>query len=392
MKQEPVLTIAMSTYDDYDGVYFSIQAIRMYHEEIADRLRFLVLDNNPDGKEGQAAKHFVETLPKSRYISFPYYNSTSTRDILFREAETPYVLCMDSHIFFVPGALAQLIDYFEQQRDCRDLIQGPLLYDDLQQVSSHFNTQWNDGMYGTWGFDRRASDPNHVPFEIPMQGLGVFACHKDAWQGFNPRFRGFGGEEGYIHQKFRNAGHRTLCLPFLRWMHRFGRPRGTSYPNKWKDRIRNYLIGFQEVGLDVEVCKKHFQEVLGLDQYLIIEQEILKEFRSPFHFFDTIFFLPEPGLTYNHSELFNFFNTWGIDHLIQAPQQEDWTKESIIQRSRRYVYQSIAVLTGFLPYKEENLQRMKAGLRSATKQEWQHFFLWQNRESGISWEAIYIGN
>ena len=29
---KPLLTIGMSTYDDYDGVFFSIQSLRMYHD------------------------------------------------------------------------------------------------------------------------------------------------------------------------------------------------------------------------------------------------------------------------------------------------------------------------------------------------------------------------
>ena len=75
-----------------------------------------------------------------------------------------------------------------------------------------------------------------------MQGLGVFSCRKDAWLDFNPRFRGFGGEEGYIHEKFRQSGQRCLCLPSLRWLHRFGRPNGVPYPLTVDDKLRNYLL------------------------------------------------------------------------------------------------------------------------------------------------------
>ena len=96
-----------------------------------------------------------------------------------------------------------------------------------------------------------------------MQGLGLFACRRAAWPGFNPDFRGFGGEEGYIHEKFRRAGGRTLCLPFLRWMHRFTRPLGIPYVNRWEDRLRNYLIGFRELGLDTAPVVEHFKAHLG---------------------------------------------------------------------------------------------------------------------------------
>ena len=71
-------------------------------------------------------------------------------------------------------------------------------------------------MYGRWDDNGQAQDPDAEPFDIPMQGMGLFACRRAAWPGFNPGFRGFGGEEGYIHEKFRQAGGRTLCLPFMK--------------------------------------------------------------------------------------------------------------------------------------------------------------------------------
>ena len=47
--RKPKLTIGMATFDDYHGVYFSIQALRMYHPEVIDDIEILVVDNNPDG-------------------------------------------------------------------------------------------------------------------------------------------------------------------------------------------------------------------------------------------------------------------------------------------------------------------------------------------------------
>jgi hypothetical protein len=93
-------------------------------------------------------------------------------------------------------------------------------------------------MWGIWATDPRGKDPEGDPFEIPMQGLGVFSCRKGAWPGFNPMFRGFGGEEGYIHEKFRQAGGRCLCLPWLRWTHRFGRPAGIGYSLTVEEKLR----------------------------------------------------------------------------------------------------------------------------------------------------------
>ena len=38
------------TYDDYDGVYFSVQAIRLYHPEVTQHTEIVVLDNHPDSR------------------------------------------------------------------------------------------------------------------------------------------------------------------------------------------------------------------------------------------------------------------------------------------------------------------------------------------------------
>ncbi len=93
-----------------------------------------------------------------------------------------------------------------------------------------------------------------------------------AWPGFNPQFRGFGGEEGYIHEKFRQHGGRTLCLPFLRWVHRFDRPMGIPYNNVWEDRVRNYVIGFRELGLPTAELEAHFRELLTRVAETILSQ------------------------------------------------------------------------------------------------------------------------
>ena len=118
-------------------------------------------------------------------------------------------------------------------------------------------------MFGVWDDNGLAADPDAPPFEISIQGMGLFACRRSAWPGFNEAFRGFGGEEGYIHEKFRRAGARTLCLPFLRWVHRFNRPTGVPYRNILEDRIWNYLVGFREFDLPTTEMEEHFRELIG---------------------------------------------------------------------------------------------------------------------------------
>ena len=259
------LTVGMTTYDDYDGAYFTLQALRLYHRDLPEDVEFLVIDNHPEGPCGEALKSLEHHVPNYRYVPENSRRGTAVRDHVIAEASGKFVLCLDCHVFVVPGALLRLIGYLDAHNDTSDLLQGPLLYDDLATVSTHFNPEWRAGMFGQWALDERGKDPEAEPFEIPMQGLGLFACRKSAWPGFNPDFRGFGGEEGYIHEKFRRRGDKTICLPFLRWMHRFNRPMGLHYANTWDDRIRNYAIGWRELGLPTDQMENHFVELLGAE-------------------------------------------------------------------------------------------------------------------------------
>ena len=265
LREPKKLTIGMATYDDYDGVYFTIQALRMYHSDVRDQIEFLVVDNNPTGPCAPHLKELEKSAENFRYVPCAEWSGTAVRQRVFEEASGTYVLCMDSHVLVVPQAIKRLLEYFDRHPTTPDLLQGPLIYDDLKTLATHFKPQWRSGMFGVWDLDPRGLDEDGEPFEIPMQGLGLAACRKDAWLGYNSNFQGFGGEEFYIHEKFRQAGRKTLCLPFLRWMHRFNRPNGIPYVNKWDDRVRNYTIGFRELGLATDEMENHFRELLGQD-------------------------------------------------------------------------------------------------------------------------------
>ena len=255
------LTIGMCCYDDYDGVYFTIQSIRMYHKEILKDVEFVIINNNPQSKSGEATNKLKNWIQEPcQIINFTDYQSTSLRNKIFEYANTPYCLSTDCHVLFESGSLRKLIDFFDTGKDCGNLLQGPLVYDNMKGISTHFELEWRGNMWGTWATDDRGLDPDTEPFEIPSQGLGCFACRKNNWLGFNPSFRGFGGEEGYIHEKYRKMGKKTLCLPFLRWLHRFERPMGIPYPLALDSRIRNYLIGFTELGMDISPIKEHFHD------------------------------------------------------------------------------------------------------------------------------------
>jgi hypothetical protein len=260
----PKLTIGMACYDDFDGVYFTVQSLRMYHAEVLGDCELIVVDNNPESTSGRMVRDFITTWVKGdfrqvRYVPMPDVVGTSApRDRVFQEASGEAVLCLDAHVLVHPGAIRRLMDYYDAHPESRDLLSGPMVYDDLRNMATHFRDEWRAEMWGVWDTDRSAENPDAAPIEIPAMGLGLFTCRREAWLGFNPEFRGFGGEEFYIHEKFRQAGARCLCLPFLRWVHRFGRPGGVKYPLTRWNKVRNYVIGHRELGLPLDPVRQHF--------------------------------------------------------------------------------------------------------------------------------------
>jgi hypothetical protein len=287
------LTVGMATYDDFDGPYFTIQAIRLGQDTGPDEVDFLVVDNHPAGPVAQALRDLAAGIPGVRYVPFAGYTGTAVRDLVFRYATTEYVMCVDSHVLLAPGSLRALLDYFAARPGCRDLVQGPMLSDPLGNTTplTHHAPRWDEGLWGVWASDPRGADPAGEPFVIGMQGLGVFACRRDCWPGLNPRLRGHGGEEGYLHEKIRRAGGQVVCHPAIRWVHRFARPGGISYQMAWLDRARNYLIAFTELGWDTGPVQAHLREYLGITTADLVLARARRETSSPFAVFDAVFCL-----------------------------------------------------------------------------------------------------
>jgi len=272
---DKLLTIGMACYDDYDGVIFSCQSLRMYHPLCdTDQVEILVLDNNPDSEHGKITKKYVENgmRGKGRYVEKRDRCSSFNKYDIVNHAYGKYILIIDCHVLLKPNALESLLTYYRQNKNCKNLVQGPLIYDDLKNISTHFDHKWSSHMYGTWQTDKEKYD-NGQPFEINMQGMGLLSFEKENWPGIHKGFRGFGGEEGYIAQKFRNNGGKNICLPQLCWWHRFGRPNGVKYPLTLEDRMWNYFLGWLDATGDenctvIRSAIDHFSEDLPKEKVL----------------------------------------------------------------------------------------------------------------------------
>lgn len=259
---EVSLTIGVATYDDFDGAWFTLASALLHHPELVGKTEFLVIDNHPTSPASRDLADFVSALPGGRYVPFRGFRGTAARDLVCREARGEVVCCLDAHVLVRPGGFAALLDYFAERPASRDLVQGPLLAADLTSVrGTHFEPIWARGLFGVWGNNGLAADPGGQPYDLEAQGLGLFACRREAWVGLHPGFRGFGGEEGYLHEKVRRQGGRTVGLPALGWAHRFERPGGIPYPNLFLERIRNYELGWAELGWDLGEGRRHWRSL-----------------------------------------------------------------------------------------------------------------------------------
>lgn len=383
------LTIGMAAFDEYDGTYFTIQAIRLFHPEVTRDTEILLVDNNPHGPSGHAYRKLASWVDGFRYIPHAEWRGTSVRDVIFREARTPYVLCLDAHVMLAAGTIGKLIAYFDAHPDTGDLLQGPLMRDDLVVLGTHFAPEWRDGMYGTWALDQRGLQEDADPFEIPMQGLGLFACRKEAWRGFNPRFRGFGGEEGYIHEKFRQAGHRTLCLPFLRWLHRFGRPDGVRYPTQWIDRIINYHLGFRELGLDPSPIDAHFRAHLGDAPFGQLKPQVEAECTHPLLYFDAIYCINLDAAEHRWRAMQRRFERLGISRrvrrfsAVETPDSHHvgcaLSHRAIIEQARTLGLQQVLVLEDDAVFLDGAGECLSKTIPELQRQDWGLFYLGGHR-------------
>jgi hypothetical protein len=238
-------TIGMPSYNNLTEVFFTVQSLRMYHN-LKD-CEIVVVDNFGDPNlEKFCNKNGGGVVRYEKFTDITGCSAPKNR--MFEIAKGENVLCIDSHIMIMPGM-------FEIDLPNDDLYQGPLMHSDCVNYACEWFPEWRGNMWGVWG-------PNTTklpdkPFEIWAMGAGFLACKKGAWLGFNKEFRGFGGETGYIQEKYRKAGKKVWCDPRMVWMHLFGRK--IPYPLATQDRINNYVIGFKELGLDTQPIYDHFR-------------------------------------------------------------------------------------------------------------------------------------
>ena len=89
-----LLTIGMATYDDYDGVYFTLQALKAYQD--LEDVELVVVDTKKElCKDTQNVCNSIG----AKYFHAPEKVGTSaSRNHVFEVATGKFVLCLDCHV------------------------------------------------------------------------------------------------------------------------------------------------------------------------------------------------------------------------------------------------------------------------------------------------------
>lgn len=281
----------MLALDDFEGVYSTIQSIRMYHTDILDDVEFIVIDNSPYSADGIQTKKFMErnlNNVANRYIAYDLRRATCLKQKIYDYAETPYILYIEPRTMFISGVLRKLIDFFDQGKDGGNILHGPLIDADLGSSFTHFveAEYWEDASCGKFESDPRAADPEADPFEIKNMFLGAFACRKDCWIKIPPAFIGnsMKAEDTYIHAKARQLGKTSLCLPFFRWTYRWNKIYGIRYANSVELLVRNNIVAYEKLGLNTENIKEFVKKIYPENKF----NEILPLVKEEIEKFDKI--------------------------------------------------------------------------------------------------------
>lgn len=247
-----LLTIGMPSYNNFTQVKWTVQTLRIYHN-LTD-VEILVVDNYGD----DVLKNFCNGI--CRYERYTEKRGTApAKNRVFEAAQGDFVICMDSHVMMFPGVIDDLKKFIRWVPGLPHLFHGPLTWNPLNEWVDRLIPGWATHGYGRWGKNLKPDEIPQTPYHIECHGMGLFGCFRQHWLKFPVACEGFGGEEFYIHTKYKRAGHKVVLLPFLKWWHDFHDQKSPlPYPLTEEDKIRNCSIGLDELGIDKTEMLKNF--------------------------------------------------------------------------------------------------------------------------------------
>ena len=258
---KPLLSICLPSYRNFEETWFTINSLRLYQD--LKGVEIVVLDSYGDDHLKSHIEYWCRANKPVKYLCNKTLQDgpAAAKEAAIQACSGEWFLCMDSHVLLVPNAIRDFKKWIHLNRESNDLVQSCLLHDDLRTVAPYMDPVWSGQFFGTW----HTMDIDLVPdeAEICFNGMGLFAGRKDAWVGFNPKCKGFGGVEEFIVQEhYRRRGDKVICLKCLAWNHLF-RPQNTAppYAMNLEDRKRNYILNFTELGMPLRGIEQEFGDI-----------------------------------------------------------------------------------------------------------------------------------
>ncbi len=261
----PVLTIGIPHCCDYQRLWHTLASLhkdRLAHG-LVDLVELLVIDNSLTVQDTELGKRHsdearkrVSELPNARFETFTERPGTApTKNEVFRQARGRAVMCLDSHCELPPGVMTWAVNFWTAEQLNDDLHHAMELH--LRMVEpdgtpaiccSHRQEAFGrDGNFGICTVSPQAKHAR-LPFEVGAAGCGCFMARRETWLGFHQDFRGWGGEEGYIQEKYRQAGRKAWVHPEFQYVHQYHAIDGVSYQGRdWVTKAKNALLGFREL-------------------------------------------------------------------------------------------------------------------------------------------------
>lgn len=239
----PALTIGVMHHQKLKSLAATIKALRRDHD-LAD-VDLMVIDT----KSSKKARRWVRRQHNIRYAAIEPGQKSSALDQLFEQARGEVVLVLQDPVRLRHGSLQALDRFFACHPDSNALVHG-LTMSGKRVIATHSDPFWRRNSWGS-----RANKPSPrlgegLPFVIPMQESGVFSCRRSAWPGMPSGWRGYGGEDGFLQERFRREGAQVVCLPGLQW-ERIAQVRpARPYSQQAVQVLRNHLAGAADLDLD----------------------------------------------------------------------------------------------------------------------------------------------
>jgi len=237
-------TIGIPCSGEHERLAYSLNALFTYHD--CSDIEILIVDDEPSqNTEDLISFYQCKSLPTGE---------KEKRQVIFENASNDFVLCLLPGVMLFPKVIDKL--KVLPQKYHNDLIQGPIR--NFTQKQTHYESEWSED-----GFGVVANSEIEEVREIPMQKLDLFFCRRDNWVGSHY----LGHDEGYVHEKFRQAGRRCLCAPWLLW----NTQRKRLKPNI--PRISSYFKMWNEIGWDVNDIVSHFSRKFTVQKMLEIAEK-----------------------------------------------------------------------------------------------------------------------